>query len=336
MLLIASFALGEDNGLRERFLQAYRPHAKRIRDSYTNVHLKYHFFQDHGDGKSSGWYLDAKLKDFNYLLEGESVTIDNRTKQVLNRGKRSITSQNPLYTFELDPADKGEYVVRKLDIHGERKPARLLVLSAPYADVLKLQTYLEIAQDDTNHIISFEDCIWQTKPAKVLKAQFSYIDPQTKKLTVSPYVNEYFFSPEEGWVCCGRKLYAIDGSKASAYEDRYYYEARSGEELPALKRIEEWYVYPQEPAKTKLAVTTEISEFQRSPVPFPDADFRLSAFGLPEPMGSQPPERPRTWIWLIAATVAAAALAILFAWLKRRRARMAPAKTSMPADRSVS
>jgi hypothetical protein len=64
----------------------------------------------------------------------------------------------------------------------------------------------------------------------------------------------------------------------------------------------------------------EIDEFHSSPVPFPDSDFRLSAFGLPEPMGvPPPPQRSRTWLWLLVATVVSAALAIVFAWLKRHR-----------------
>jgi hypothetical protein len=68
----------------------------------------------------------------------------------------------------------------------------------------------------------------------------------------------------------------------------------------------------------------------------PNEIFTLSHYGLPEPMEVQPQERSRTWIWLIVAAVAAAVLAILFAWLKRRQAMPARAKTPMPSDRSVS
>lgn len=67
----------------------------------------------------------------------------------------------------------------------------------------------------------------------------------------------------------------------------------------------------------------------------PDDIFTLSHFGLPEPMGVSSPERPRTWIWLIAAMVAASALAILFAWLKRRWARRVAVQSTMPVNRSV-
>jgi len=48
-------------------------------------------------------------------------------------------------------------------------------------------------------------------------------------------------------------------------------------------------------------------------------DFRLSAFDLPEPIDVAPLPRPTRWyLWIAAATLSAAALSILFAWLKRR------------------
>lgn len=47
--------------------------------------------------------------------------------------------------------------------------------------------------------------------------------------------------------------------------------------------------------------------------------FRLSAFDLPEPIDVAPLPKPTRWyLWILAAAVAAATLAMLFAWLKRR------------------
>lgn len=59
----------------------------------------------------------------------------------------------------------------------------------------------------------------------------------------------------------------------------------------------------------------ELETFEET-VP-PVSEFTLTALGLPEPIGVEPPPS-RTWLWLLAAAIAAAALAILFAWLKRR------------------
>lgn len=50
-------------------------------------------------------------------------------------------------------------------------------------------------------------------------------------------------------------------------------------------------------------------------------DFFLSAFGLPEPVDVAPRRKPTPWyLWILLAALAAAALGILFSWLKRRQA----------------
>lgn len=53
----------------------------------------------------------------------------------------------------------------------------------------------------------------------------------------------------------------------------------------------------------------------------PTSEFTLSAFGLPEPMGVKPLPKSHAWLWLLMAAITAAALAILFSWLKRRRTK---------------
>lgn len=66
----------------------------------------------------------------------------------------------------------------------------------------------------------------------------------------------------------------------------------------------------------------------------PNGEFTLTAFGLPEPMGVKPIPPSRTWLWLLAAAVSAASLAILFTWLKRRRVAAVQAKISAPSKRN--
>ena len=66
----------------------------------------------------------------------------------------------------------------------------------------------------------------------------------------------------------------------------------------------------------------------------PDEEFTLSAFGLPEPKGSKPPAKSQVWVWLSGAVIALIALAILFAWLKRRRLAAVHAKAQVPLNRS--
>ncbi len=325
---ITPSVLADDTLSRELFLQQYVPHAKLLEEAYTNIYVKYHFLDDGGKGKASGWYLNGKYNRRNSFVEGESVLVDTQTKQEIYRNKtKSIACVNNLYSFELYPSEDGQYVLQKLDMHNEANKPDLSMLSVPYADVDRKKSYLEIAQDETTRIISFEDRLWQGKTRKELKTGFTRIHPPTKERLNQ--IVDYYFSPEDGWICYGKRNYLKEGSKHQWSEQRYYYETKNTEQLPALKRLESWSVDTRDLKNTRASRITEIDAFRRSPTPFPDSDFRLSAFGLPEPKGVPQPAVPRTWLWLIAAAAGAGLLAILFAWLKRRRVAATQAKAEV-------
>lgn len=195
---------------------------------------------------------------------------------------------------------------------------------APYASWEDKKTYLEIAQDPKTRIVEFEDCVWQGRPMKVLECQFSIIHPGTHKpVEVTRF---FYFAPNDGWICCGLRG-GVSPKTKEYIEELYFYEPEQGENLPKLKRMEKWLRNSQNSRQDKLINTTDIVEFRRVPERFPDADFRLSAFGLPEPMGVEQPEPSRTWIWLIVAAIGAGLIAVVFAWLKRRSATANAAKT---------
>ena len=53
-------------------------------------------------------------------------------------------------------------------------------------------------------------------------------------------------------------------------------------------------------------------------------DFRLSAFELPEPVDAPPHPRPTLWyLWIMAAAGLFAAMAVGFAYMRRRQVRLA-------------
>lgn len=108
------------------------------------------------------------------------------------------------------------------------------------------------------------------------------------------------------------------------------YEASKG--MPLLKtEIEEW---PEQRSKKVGLVSSKAiisSKYSYDPGPS-DEEFRLSHYGLPEPMGVPKPAPPsRAWLWVLVAAISAVALAILFAWLKRR-AMVTHAKSPPPSD----
>jgi hypothetical protein len=62
----------------------------------------------------------------------------------------------------------------------------------------------------------------------------------------------------------------------------------------------------------------------------PNSEFTLSAFGLPEPIGTEPLNSSHTWLWLLVGALSAAALALLFVWLKHRHSRAIPPPAPSP------
>jgi hypothetical protein len=315
---------------RESFLQQYEPHAEALEGAYTNVYVKWRQSNEIEQGKLAVAYIDGKYNRVSYCWNiGRSATVDTKTKQVISSRKDdSIDCRNAHYLFRLWRQDENhEYFLKKLNIYSGHEPVldvqnSLSPFNVPYADYIKKKTYLEVAQDPETHIVTFEDCLWQNKTRKALTTRFFINDPGSKRQV--DCINVYYFSPEDGWICCGMKSYVADGSAREGLEERYFYEAKEGGQFPPLKRIEQWVYNLQDTSKSRLRATTEIDQFRRSPVPFPDSDFRLTVFGLPEPMGAEPLPYSRSWLWLLAATVTAVALAMLFAWLKRRHARKAP------------
>lgn len=334
-LSVPPSARGEKDLARESFLQQYQPHAKALESAYTNVRVKWRQSNEIEQGKLSVGYIEGKYNRLNYRWNVRGATVDSKTKQVISRDKYdSIDCRNTHYLFHLRRQEgSDQYFLRKINIYSGHEPVldvqnSLSSFNAPYADYIKKKTYLEVAQDPETHIVKFEDCLWQNKTRKALATRYIFNVPGSKRR--ADCITVYYFSPEDGWICCGMKSYVADGSEREGLEERYFYEAKEGDRLPALKRIEQWVYNLQDTSKSRLRSTTEIDEFHRSPVPFPDSDFRLSAFGFPEPMGVEPLPPSRNWWWLLVAAVAAAGLAMVFAWLKRRHTRTAPRVSMTP------
>jgi hypothetical protein len=109
-----------------------------------------------------------------------------------------------------------------------------------------------------------------------------------------------------------RELPSVTKSGSYEYRD-------AGDGFPILQRIVCKYNNP-----AKSYERDDTYEFDLREADVPEDDFTLSAFGFKEPVGVKPPERPRTWLWLLATAAGLAVLAVLFAVLKRRAARGTP------------
>jgi hypothetical protein len=93
----------------------------------------------------------------------------------------------------------------------------------------------------------------------------------------------------------------------------------SVEGLTFPARIDASYIAPSkhpEPSCKCHTTVLRVEKTKKTP-----SDFRLSAFGLPEPVGKAPAKRIPNYVWLLAAAVASAVLA-LGCWHLGRRWRV--------------
>jgi hypothetical protein len=313
-LAIPAPASADDRAVREEFLRHYEPHAERIQHYYSNIQLKYRdkTFAGHGLTVFSSGEAKYDLLRFVFIIE----TGTSRTGEPPTKTTKKVYGRNGAYAFQLQQKEQDPYVVTGVTIHRGSGDESLAPFNGAYADInLAQQSFLEMARHNTSvRFIGCDDCVWQGKSMKELKIEWT-----GKK---SSYATGYYLSPEDGWICCGKWQQQL-GSGSKYREQVWHYAARHGEEFPAIQQIESWEKDRRDPANSKLANVCDITDFKHC-APFPDSDFKLSAFGFPEPQGLEGPKSSKIWLWLLLAAVAAAALYVVFARLKRRQLRTVP------------
>jgi hypothetical protein len=307
-------AWGDDAAVREAFLKHYQQHAASLQNAYENAHVEYTSTSLHGNDKAQIMTVEGKYNLGNYLLTGQSKIVETPGDQDGALGGKVIECHNPDYSFFLARKDD-RYVITSLELHATTSNHTLCRLCVPFADPDRRKTFLEIAQDEATEFIAFKDCVWQDKPMKELKVEFPRIHPVSQK-QIKVLVS-YYFSPQDRWVCCGRRFHPR--TDPIYVEEIYFYEPKDGEDFPFLKRLEKWIRDRRDPEKSICRVKTEISTYRRASLPFPDSDFRLTAFGLPEPPSSEE-ARPRRWyLWLGLAGITCLVLGVSFRWRRRSR-----------------
>jgi len=315
--LVTPVGRGDDRVIRKEFSEEYTSRAEAIQRHYTNIEAKCRTRSDApGSVNVQITDIEAKYNLVNFLIMSETRMINKKTEKEVSKVGTTITCRNARYSFDLKPKPDQQYVVTNLAIHDPTTKPSLFFLAVPYADFTRAMTFVEMAHDEATRFLSWEDCVWQKKPMKQLKVQYTFIHPSSKK--PEEVIVGYYFSPQDGWICCGRRSYPGKGASSSQYvEEVYTYKPSDKDEFPLLSRVEQWLRDEKKPNSSTLVRATEISEFRHS-TPFPDSDFRLSAFGLPEPPGMEW-KTPTPW-WLWSSLVGAALLVVgaVFYRLKRR------------------
>jgi hypothetical protein len=306
-LLISCPVHAESSNARTQFLEQYQPNAKALQDYYSNVVYKLvhttvgpeNTLVDEAEGKCA---LGC------YLCTVGGKAIKNNTGETYAHTMQRTEGGNSSYSFTVLRKENGGYAAKDVTLLKKGDQSLFFTASVPFANAFRQMTYLDIARDTDTIFLALEDRVWQNEPVKVLRTE--YTDLFKNRTTA-----EYYFSPTNGWLCRGERVATTGGSQY--VEETYFYESRESEPFPALKRIEQWVHDDKNPAKTRRTNFTEFSEF-RHVVPFPESDFRLTAFGLPEPATPKSPSWWPLWASYLLGAIGLAIAAVLFAWLARR------------------
>jgi hypothetical protein len=301
--------------VRSRFAQDYSAAFPALRDHFTDliVKAKTTFYQTKVTVFRE---QQAKYRARDYLLTDTDVVTDRVTGKTLRQQPEHVEGNNVRYLFNLKKeADAGtdKYVVTNITIHQEGKRTEMCFLCAPFADARRGYTYREMADDKDMTFTGFGDCTWQEKDAKRVTVEFPW--RRNPDEPIHRVKAECYFSPLQHWVCVGRREWNL--TKPGEYvEEIYSYRDIEGKPLPELERIERWLHDEQDTAKSRRTMATEIKEVRYGKIP--EAEFRLSALGFPEPVGVEWSRWPGTWFWLLTGGFASAGLAVLFHRLRRQ------------------
>jgi hypothetical protein len=132
----------------------------------------------------------------------------------------------------------------------------------------------------------------------------------TRRSVKGGVVERFYFDPSRDWVQHGSRRVMVKGN-GDEVVSRVTYDRDGRTPL-------EWeYKVVRRQGGEKRLRTVTVTRYQKER--FPDSDFRLSQFGLPEPVGSSAAggRFQGVWWWLGAAA-GCAGLAVLFRHLRRR------------------
>lgn len=296
----------DDRAVRDSFRAQYGPHAATVEGHYSNVEFKIGATPDDG--------VEGKYDRLHYIWAFDEPILPQ--KGAARAADRVVEVRNPMYLAMLRQGPGGPYVVTKLEAAGVTKKLLLCRLCFPYADTLVAQeSFLDLIDDPSARFVSFEDAEWDGRPIKELRVDYTLTNPSDGKSRT--YGMRYDFSPQEGWVC--RRV----RSATESFEEERTCHYGGADVYPPIRRLENHYKRNR-PTTSESRWVAEVTEFNRRP-PFPESDFTLAAFGLPEPGSVTPAPRSMTWLWLIVAALGIGAMGGLFSWLKRRSMRAASA-----------
>jgi hypothetical protein len=133
-------------------------------------------------------------------------------------------------------------------------------------------------------------------------------------------------SPEEGWVLlapkqywCVREFELIEKHPKATKTIQSVQEVTPGDDIPLRRRSTDRYTSRIHESGRVLSSEFVInSQYEKRKAP--ESEFRLSAFGLPEPVETTPQKKTvPIYIWFLVAAASSAVFAAVFRYLARRK-----------------
>ncbi|HEY3787608.1 MAG TPA: hypothetical protein VGL71_02080 [Urbifossiella sp.] len=312
-----AIGLGADH--RSQFIADYSPHAERLRDRYTGWDIKYK--------QTSPAVNDSELEQIHaaryghafYILTSESrKLIDTKTRAIKKElPAKYIGGLNQFYAFEISREPTG-LVLRQVyliaDPQVDPNYISYVPCSFPYANGFLRKSYLEIAQGDSIKITGYETL---AENFRELSTERTFTNRNTQESAI--VIEKYLFDANRGWMCT-RERAQTPG--VSSFNETLYHYADKPESLPMIKSWESWQRDGKDGGTDRLIARFEILESQRADVR--EEECRLSAFGLPEPVGVNWKKESRTYPWFLAAAGVFLVLAVVFRHLARRKMAKSP------------
>jgi hypothetical protein len=276
-------ARAEDADARARFLNDYAPHVEGLKNHYSNARFRV-VAKSISDAAVQTDETEGIFDHEHFLFRGTSVSFSKKQQREGPRSAERVSCRNRQYSFDLSRGNDGQYKLIDLKLFGSGELQALCYLTAPYADYNQRVTLLDLAQDPKQEFVSYSDANWHGKKAREITVRNTFQHPQTKQRITD--TSSYYFSPTQHWVCVGWRHWGPDRSTPTFWEKSYIYD-ESGEEFPALRRLEDWDRIRDDTEKGRLFRSVEVVDFVRlSKVD--ESQFQFSAFGLPEPFGLNP------------------------------------------------
>ena len=299
-----------DPTARQAFIAEYAAYGNALASEFAHFRVRSRTTFPSTDGGAFIQEIEGKVANGNYLYEVKTKTLDPNGKPI-GAGTIGAGGSNSKYSFDVDKKGESKWAVSAVNTHSAPRTRRWWsIYTCPFSDPFHRKTFVEMAHDANTEIIAFRESQWQGRAVREWKVR--YVNDEGWRVECG-----YFFDPGNHWVCVGYQAASSRDGRPVVRTNTHYQYHRTDAGTPRLSRIEMFTNQP-DPEKMRLAQLHEVFEY--IPVaPIPEEEFRLSRFGIPEPVGVTWEEpRSRTWLWITLAAVGAFILAGIFRWARNR------------------